>query len=154
MDQLLLQPVRCLGANECFRPNSGRAGAGPMKLVQLFASRRRRSPRPCGSWNGERGSDQRRPYRARSWVGNQMEPEREGPSVRECTRWPGARVMMSPAHIVIPPQIGAGRSRLGNETRIRSAGTATKAIRDSFSSAADRRMRCSVTWVSRAPNWR
>ena len=31
--------------------------------------------------------------------------------------------MISPAHIVIPPQIGAGRSRIGNETRITSAST-------------------------------
>ena len=94
-----------------------------------------------------------RPYRARSWAGNQMEPQREGPSVRACTRWPGPRVMISPARIPIPPQIGAGRPSIGNETRIRSAGTATKAIRDSCSSAADRRRRCSLTWVSRARNW-
>jgi hypothetical protein len=49
-------------------------------------------------------------------------------------RSPGPKVMISLARIVIPPQIGAGRLSIGNETGIKLAGTATKAIRDSCSS--------------------
>jgi hypothetical protein len=57
-----------------------------------------------------------RPYRTRSWAGNQIEPERDCPSVRACKRWPGPTVMISPVRILIPPQIGAGRSPIGSET--------------------------------------
>jgi hypothetical protein len=48
------------------------------------------------------------------------------------------RAKSSPARIPIPPHIGSGRLPTGNEARIRSAGTATKAIGDSCSSAADK----------------
>ncbi len=147
-------PCAASASIEHSRPNFGQTGGGPMELAQLPAQPpaeiatilRRMGTANAAPLNA-------RPYRARSWAGNQMEPQRQGPSVRACARWPGPRVMISPARIPIPPQIGAGPLPIGNETRIRSAGTATKAIRDSCSSAADRRRRCSVTWVSRARNW-
>jgi hypothetical protein len=55
--------------------------------------------------------------------------------------------------MAIPPQIGEGRSSIGNTTRIMSTGTTTKPTRDSCSSPTDRYKCCKVTWVSRARNW-
>jgi hypothetical protein len=81
-----------------------------------------------------------------------MAVQRQGPPVLVCTRCPGPRVIMSPARVSVPPQIGEGPLRFVSETRIMSWGTATKAIRGRYSSAAERRMRCRATWVSRARN--
>ena len=68
--------------------------------------------------------------------------------------WVGGfpRVMMSLARISIPPQIGGGPLPYGSTIRTMSAGTATRAIRGRYSSAAESRRRCKATWVSRARN--
>jgi hypothetical protein len=66
-----------------------------------------------------------RPYSTRSSLDNRMAPQRRGPSVLACIRWPGPKVINSLACIFMPPQIGPGRSPMGNETRSVSAGTPT-----------------------------
>src|SRR6266446_519414 len=60
--------------------------------------------------------------------------------------------MISPAPNLTPPQIGEGPLPLGSDTRIMSAGTATRATRGRCSSAADSRKRCSAIRVNRARN--
>ncbi len=92
------------------------------------------------------------PQRASSAADNQIDPQRQGPSVRMCRRRPAPSVMISPAPNLTPPQISAGPLPLGNGTRIMSAGTATRATRGRCSSAADNRRRCKATRVSRARN--
>jgi hypothetical protein len=60
--------------------------------------------------------------------------------------------MNSPTCILSPAQAGAIALPIGNIIITASAGTATKAIRDDCSSAADRRMAFNPTWVNRARN--
>jgi hypothetical protein len=60
--------------------------------------------------------------------------------------------MNSPTSILKPAQAGAIAFPIGNIIITASAGTATKAIRDDCSSAAERRMTFSATCVNRARN--
>jgi hypothetical protein len=91
-----------------------------------------------------------RPQRRSSCSGTRTAPQRHGPSVFACTCCPGPTVTISPARISIPLQSGAGLPPIGHQTRTVLAGTATKATRDTSSSAPARRKRSSVIWVNRA----
>src|SRR5215472_14791830 len=92
------------------------------------------------------------PYRTNSSAINRIAPHWHGPLLLACTLWLGPREIISPARIFIPPQIGAGRSSNGSETKSVSPGTSTKASRDRYSSPADKRKWRNLTRVSRARN--
>jgi hypothetical protein len=152
VDQLLLQPVCRCGINHRSRSPLDQADSGRMEVPQRPDHHRPRVPPTRGGRDRKRRSGQRtavlsqvrgrqpdRPPAARpigSHVQAAARPERHDLARRQPN----------------PPQIGAGPLPLGSETRIVSAGEATKAIRGRCSSVADSLRLCRATWVSRARN--